>query len=299
MSPKCIVAIGLATLDYLGRLPRFPEKNSKSVLDLLSVQGGGTAATAAAAAAKLGAKVQFIGKIGDDDFGRTIMRGMSDCGVDVRQMVIARGQKSPFSFVVVDSTDASRTVFHSPGDFGPLSTDEMSWSWLEDVGVLLVDGRQMSAQVEAARRARARGATVLLDADSMRPGMEELMRASTVIIASEPFSESIAGDVSLERRLYRLRELGADVVAITRGEHGAIALHRDEVLRVPAFTVEAVDTTGCGDVYHGAFAYGLLQGQDLSSCMRFAAATAAIKCRAVGGREGLARLEEVLALLEG
>jgi sulfofructose kinase len=295
MNPPSVVGLGLATLDYLGVVPTFPEKNSKSVLDVLSIQGGGPAATATAAAAKLGVPARFVGKVADDDFGRTILKGLEEVGADVRCVVRTPGGTSPVSFVAIDKTDGSRTVFHSPGNLSPLAVEELDWSFLENTGVLLIDGRQHTAQLEAARRAKARGIRILLDADSPRPGMDALLRLSDVVIASESFAEKLG--TRLEDRLARLAADGANVVIVTLGDQGAWGMQDGHVFHQPAHRVTVVDTTGCGDVFHGAYAAGMLRDLSPQRCTAFASAAAALKCRALGGRSGLPTLAEVHELL--
>ncbi len=288
-----IVAIGLANLDYLGVLPRYPERNSKNRVDPLSIQGGGPAATAIAAAAALGADTGFIGAIGDDPLGDAIARGLADLGVDLRGLARVPGARSPLSFVVVDRSDASRTVFHAPGTAPPLDPAAIDWSLLDGADVLLLDGRQPLAQREAARRARERGITVLLDAERLDDDTRALLPATDVCVASD----SIAGG-DPRTALDLLARLGPATVVVTCGEDGCLGRAGDGLLvKQPAFLVDAVDTTGCGDVYHGAFAVGLARGLDLAGCMRLASAAAALKCRALGGRAALPTSAELDAFL--
>jgi sulfofructose kinase len=291
-----IVGMGLANLDLLGTVPVFPEKNSKNRVTDLSIQGGGPAATAIAAAAALGERTAFIGVVGDDDFGRAIARGLADLGVDLTGLVTVPGARSPLSFVVVDRSDASRTVFHAPPTSPPLTADQIEWSVLEDASVLIIDGRQPAAQLAAATRARARSTRVLLDAERLDGDTRALLAASDVCIASAGLGAELAS--SPEAALEALAALGPRTAVVTLGEAGSIG-RADEgpIIHQRAFPVDAIDTTGCGDVYHGAFAVGLARGADLAGCMAIAAAAAALKCRALGGRAGLASSAELEAFL--
>jgi len=288
-----IVAIGLANLDYLGVLPRYPERNSKNRVDPLSIQGGGPAATAIAAAAALGADTAFIGAIGDDELGNAIARGLADLGVDLRGLARVPGTRSPMSFVVVDRSDASRTVFHAPGTAPLLDPAAIDWSLLDGADVLLLDGRQPLAQREAARRARAQGITVLLDAERLDDHTRALLPLTDVCVASASIA---AGDPRAVLDL--LAGLGPGTVVVTCGEDGCLGRAGDgHLIQQPAFLVDAVDTTGCGDVYHGAYAVGLARRLDLAVCMRLASAAAALKCRALGGRAALPTAAELDAFL--
>jgi len=286
-----MVGIGLASLDLLGSMPRFPAPNSKNRVTDVSIQGGGAAATACVAAARLGARAAFAGVVGDDDLGRAILRGLEEEGVDVSRVVVATGRRSPFSFVAVNAGDASRTVFHAPGDLPPLAPGDIDDAIFDGAGVVLIDGRQREAQLAAAARARRAGAEVLLDCERLGDGGRALAAASDVVVASAGVVDELGGDA--EAALDALAALGPRWVVVTLGEEGSIGRAGGPILEQPAFRVDAVDTTGCGDAYHGAFAVGMLRGLDLAGCMELASATAALKCRALGGRDGLPRAGEV------
>ena len=290
--------MGLAVIDLLGHLPRYPVANSKNRVTDLSIQGGGPAATACAAAARLGEAVGYVGVVGDDDLGRSILGELAGFGVDVSGAVIAGGGRSPLSFVAVGAADGSRTVFHAPGRLPALDPAAVDWRCLDGAGVLLVDGREPAAQREAVRRARQAGVQVLVDCERLDEGTRALVAASDVCVASSDVLAELGGGP--EAALDRLAALGPAAVVITLGEAGAIGRAcrpAGEVIRLPAFAVEVVDTTGCGDAYHGAFAAGMRRGLDLAGCMELAAATAALKCRAPGGRAGLPDRAEVDAFL--
>ena len=291
--------MGLAVVDLLGHLPRYPAANSKNRVTDLSIQGGGPAATACAAAARLGEAVAYLGVVGDDDPGRSILGELAGFGVDVSGVVIAAGGRSPLSFVAVGTEDASRTVFHAPGRLPALDPAAIDWRCLEGAGVLLVDGREPAAQREAVRRAREAGVQVLVDCERLDESTRALVAASDACVASsDVMAELGAGP---EEALAALAALGPAAVVITLGEEGAIGrLGRPAAgapVRQPAFPALVVDTTGCGDAYHGAFAAGMVRGLDLAGCMELAAATAALKCRAPGGRAGLPDRAEVDAFL--
>jgi ribokinase len=291
-----VVALGLASYDILGVVPSYPDRDSKVRLSAVALAGGGPAATAAAAAARLGARTAFIGAVGDDDFGRAILRGLAEVGVDVSFAVVAPGGRSPLSFVAIDGGDASRTVFHAPTDVAPLVPGAIDWSCLDGAGVLLIDGRQVAAQREAAGRARRAGAIVVLDAERIDDDMRGLLALTDVCIASEALARELAPDD--EGALARLAALGPRDVVVTLGARGSVGRAAGgPLVRQPIFAVDAVDTTGCGDVYHGAYAVGLVRGDDLAGCMELAAAAAALKCRGLGGRAALPTAAELDAFV--
>jgi sugar/nucleoside kinase (ribokinase family) len=144
------------------------------------------------------------------------------------------------------------------------------------------------------------GLTIVMDAGTMREGSQELVSMVDILIASERFAEPLVGDIAPpEKALRALHDLGPKEVIITLGSKGSIGLSGKTINFQKAFSIDVVDTTGAGDVYHGAYIYGLLQGWDMQNCMRFASAASAIKCRHIGTRKGIPQLEEIKEFMIG
>jgi len=163
--------------------------------------------------------------------------------------------------------------------------------------LLLVDGLMMDASISAVKRAREMNIPTMLDAGSARPGMTGLAGLCDYVVASEVFAEGLGWGLKPEALLKEFKALRCNALTVTQGENGSITVSDDCIIRMPAFTVEAVDTTGAGDVFHAGYIYGLLQGWDLETVLRFAAALAALICMRVGGRAGAPRLGEVAEFL--
>lgn len=180
---------------------------------------------------------------------------------------------------------------------GELVLDEADRTYISSARYLHLDGHHMSAAITAARWARADGVKVSFDANRPRPRLDELLPLVDVLIASERFPPAYTGQRDQVRAGRSLLELGPETVVITLGAEGCLCLWGDQVIPVPAFQVDVVDTTGAGDAFHGAFLYGLLQGWDLKRTAIFANAVAAINCTRLGGRAGLPTLAEVEAFL--
>jgi len=287
-----VIGVGHCAVDYLGMLERYPDVDSKTELSEFSMQGGGPVATAMVTLATLGSPVSFVGKISDDDFGVFIRQGLREAEVDTSGLIVVPDLVSPYSFIVVERKTAKRTVFWTRGNVPILEPGEVKLELLDGAKVLHVDGIQMQAQIEVAKYARSKGIHVVYDAGSVREGMEELIGLTDTLIASERFAAEM-GSGALAESLKRLAAKGPKTVVITIGEDGSVGMENDETYIVPAIEVEAVDTTGAGDVYHGAFIYGLVQGWSLRERMRFAGAAAGLKCRSMGGRAGIPTLPEV------
>lgn len=293
-----VVGIGYSSVDYLGIVPRYPpEADEKTEMMEFSMQGGGPAATALVTLSRLGAKVAFIGKVGDDDFGRFMLRELKREGVDVSMTRLERGARSPFAFIIVERGTGRRTILWTRSTASELSPQEVDMEFITSARMLYLDGLQMEASIYAAKLARERGVTVFLDADTLWSRSKELIGFCDVAIASKSFARDLTGGEDYERAVRAILDLGPRIAGVTLGEEGCICSDGGPIVRKPAFKVEVVDTTGAGDVFHGAFAYGLLSGWELERIAEFSNAVAALKCRKLGGRAGIPALEEVLDFL--
>lgn len=293
-----VIGVGLAALDYLGIVDEYPPPADKKVcMSQFTVQGGGPAATALAALSRLGAKTAFVGKVGDNESGRLIKSQMADEDVDVSQVVVEPGTLSYPAFIVVDKATGGRTIFWSESNISPLAASEVDKDFITSARILHLDALQMEAGLAAARWAKEAGITVVLDGDTMREEISELVGLTDVLITSQNFAKQFTETDDLEEAMRKMRSLGPEIVGITLGDDGCILSWENKIHREPAFDMDVVDTTGAGDVFHGAFIYGLLQDWPLTKIARFANAVAAMKCRELGGRAGIPTLDEVTAFL--
>jgi ribokinase len=294
-----VVGLGQACVDYLGRVSSYPCEDGKvELLDLRS-QCGGPASTALVTLSRLGVKTSFLGSISDDPIGVEILKGLRGGRVDLSSLKITPGHTSQFAFIAISRESGNRTIFWHRGSVPPLKKEDVDLSPFVGARVLHLDGLMIEASIEAARQAKARGLKVVLDAGTMRDGSLELVSQIDVLIASARFAVPLVGEDSpAEKALEALSPFGPKEIVITLGSKGSVGWNRGEIIGQSAFPVEVVDTTGAGDVYHGAYLYGLLQGWDMRKCMRFASAASALKCRVIGARAGIPSLEEVTRFLE-
>jgi len=293
-----VVGVGCCAWDYLAVVETHPPIDTKCDALLVEEQGGGPTATAMVTLARLGAKTALAGKVGDDGRGRLIISALEREGVDVRQIKVGKDESSRLSLVIVEQGTGKRTVVSMKGSAAPLKPEELDRSVITSGRILHVDGHQMAAATVAARWAREAGLQVVLDAGSVKAGMEELASLADYVVASEPFALDSTGEDSIEqaaRRLYR--DGNHSAVVVTGGERGGFLVSEQGEQAYDAFRVDSVDTTGAGDVFHGAFDYGILRGWELSEVVEFGAAVAAIKCRSLGGRAGIPSLSEVAGFL--
>ncbi len=296
-SEPLVVGIGHASVDFLGVVGRHPEPDTRTELLEVSIQGGGSAATALTTVRALGCRARLVTRLADDDFGRFILRGLRESGVDCDFVAKAPGSLSPFAFLAVGD-DARRTTYFTNGDTLALGADDLDiQGCLDDAAALYLDGYHPAAQIAAAEEAREREIPIVLDAGHLREGMGELVALSDVLIASERFVSEVAPRGEVEDSLVELQEMGPETVIITLGDSGSVGLRLDKLVRQQVYEVEAIDTTGAGDVYRGAFVAALVRGYAFERGMQLASAAAALSCRSLGARAGIPDLDEVLAFL--
>lgn len=281
-----ITGIGYCGMDYLCIVPHVPRDDKVEIVSSL-VQGGGPSVTALVAAARLGARTAFCGAVGDDERGAQILRGLANEGVDTRCVKIRRRAESPAGFCWIEQKSGKRSIAWTRGSARPLAPREIDRDLIGESRVLHLDGHQTQAAIAAAKIARKQGVTVSLDAGTLVPDIEALVGLSDLVIASETFAARYTGEANTVAAVKRLYAGNRRFAAVTLGKAGSIGFDGKSLFKCPAFKVDVVDTTGAGDVYHGAFIFAYARGNTWAECMRFAAAVAALKCTKFGGRTGI------------
>jgi sulfofructose kinase len=294
-----VIGIGYSSVDYLGIVDEYPPPaDIKMPMSQFTKQGGGPVATALVALSRLGAKTAFIGKMGDDEFGSFMKSQLEKEKVDISHVVTEPGVPSQFAFIIVDQATGRRTILWSQSDVSPLHTSELDREFVTSARMLHLDGLQMEAGLTAARWAKEAGMTVVLDGDTIRPGIDGLIGLTDVLITSRNFAIQFTGESDMERAIHKMRPLGPGIIGITLGADGCILSWESTIIRKSAFHMDVVDTTGAGDVFHGAFIYGLLRNWPLEKTTEFANAVAAMKCQKLGGRAGIPTLDKAMAFLK-
>jgi sugar/nucleoside kinase (ribokinase family) len=297
ISQYAITGLGFCSWDYVCAIPRVPVDGKVQILRRQN-QGGGPAATAVFAAQRLGAKTAFIGVTGDDEGGRGILAEFHACGVDTSAMKIRTRAESSVSFCWAEQATGHRSIAWAHGTALPLRPEEVDLAVVRASRALHLDGHQTFAALHAATAARDAGVVVCLDAGTVLPGIDELLGRCDIVIASERFAHEFTGCREVGDALKALHQRGPRLTVITEGARGSIGHDGRTFVRTPAFPVRVVDSTGAGDVYHGAFLCRHLEGGTLAESMRFASAAAALKCEDLGGRAGIptrGRLDEFLS----
>ena len=293
--PFDIVGLGGNAVDRIIRLPRHPIPGEKLQVAHWVSQGGGRAATALVAAARFGLRICYLGGVGDDAEGRESLARLREEGIDTSHVRVRPGGLTQRAFILVEETTGERTILWGRGEGIMLEADEIEPDLVRSGRLFYTDAQNPPASAHAARLAKEAGMPVLADLESPRPGTESLLPMLDLLIASSDFPEAATGASSLEEATRVLEEsTSGGLIVVTRGAGGAVARIGGRLETFPAYAVDAIDTTGAGDVFHGAFATACILGLDLRDAIDFGNAVAAMKCRRLGGRDGIPRsLEEV------
>jgi sugar/nucleoside kinase (ribokinase family) len=265
------------------------------------VQGGGPVATALVALARLGARVAMLDAVGDDWRGRLIQEEFQAEGVETRFLVGRPGSTSATACILVREGSGSRTIVRQPGTASEVEPRELPAEAIRSASILHVNGRHLRACLEAVRLAREGGVRVSFDggAGRYREELRPLVRQSDVCIVARDFASRYTGRDEPVAAGPELLGEGPSLVVVTDGRRGSwICAREGRPFHQPAFDApRVVDTTGCGDAYHGAFLFGLLRGMDLEATAALASAVAALNATALGGRTALPRWEQAAAFL--
>lgn len=300
---KRVLCVGHAVQDYVFNVAVLPTQAEKYRATGFASVGGGPAATAAVAISKLGGVALLAARIGDDAVASSIEQELRGYGVDCQWLRRFAARQSSLSAVFVDAAGERMIVNHTD----PQMPTDAAWLDdipLEDVAVVLGDVRWPEGSARLLSRARGAGLPAVLDADVPAPRAEELLRAATHLAFSAPGLRELTGVAEPALALEQVAQRFDAWCCVTLGESGVLC--RDGrrgsgatgAQRVAAFTVEAVDTLGAGDVWHGAFALALAEGADELTSARAASAAAAIKVTRPGGRSGAPTRAERDRLLE-
>jgi sugar/nucleoside kinase (ribokinase family) len=285
-----VVGLGTAVMDQLVNVPRVPRGNSGARVDEVFHQGGGNVATAIAAAARLGKKAGMLTKVGGDATGDFIIKDFEYNGVDTSHILQGPPDtSSAYSIAISEVELGTRMFLFKRGTIGPLEPEEVDFDYIASARILHLESGG-PASMAAAKFARDKGITVTIDAGGYSEDRREITPYIDIFIGSELFYNGMfkGHEDDLEGNCRRLHDMGPSVVWITRGAKGCVGLIDGKFYDIPTFDfVPVKDTTGAGDVFHGAYISAMLEGLSHPECARYASGVSSIKCMFVGGRTGI------------
>ena len=291
-----IVCLGLSALDQVWRVDRFFSGQSEKIRGLdYATLGGGMAANAAVTGARLGGAVAFWGRAGDDAAGHEMHAALAAEGIDVANFRLFPDGRSSVSGIIVDKS-GERQIVNFRGSF-PEAADWLPLDEVARASAVLADPRWVEGAVALFGKARALGIPTVLDGDVADAAVfERLLPLTDHAIFSEPALAAFAGSAD-DAALNRLARFDCRVIAVTRGAEGVSWHENGRLQRRAAFPVSVVDTTGAGDIFHGAYVLAVGSGLEVGDAIAFAAAAAALKCTRSGGRAGIPSINDCLAFM--
>jgi sulfofructose kinase len=288
-----VVGFGLNSVDHLCVVPEFPRESNKTGMVHYEKLPGGQVATAIIFLSRMGLKTKYIGKFGDDDLGHCSRESFADDSVDMSSVRVEKGVRNQMSVIMVNRGNGERTVLcyrDSRLDFRESELDEKS---VCSARILHLDGYD-PASLAAATWCQDKNIPVCIDLDTVVPDCRPLLEKTDFLIASSNFASEFTGIADPEESLRALRGCFGGFLVVTLGAAGAKAWVGDQCISFPGIEINAVDTTGAGDIFHGAFLYGLLSNWPLARIMNFANTAAGLSCLHLGARTGIRPLREIL-----
>jgi len=293
-----VIGIGSVLVDELVLLPEFPEPDTKIEIINTFKQVGGPVPTALRMLSKLGAKTSFISKVGNDLNSEYIKKTLKNSAVDMSKLIEEQGN-SGYAQVWIDVKHKTRTIAYSSGELTPFKQSDFDFERLPEAKILHIDGRNHAVIKDIIRHYKNKNTKISIDTGNFREKTLELLEMVDLIIMPERFAAKLVGEFSIENLVKKVRGKYPDAYAIviTKGVNGSVCSFNDEIIRQPSFEIEAIDTTGAGDVHAGGLLYGLLYNWPLKKTLNFAAACSAIKCLELGN-SNLPNLSQVQGFIK-
>jgi sulfofructose kinase len=295
-----VVGLGLNATDVAIEVPRYPPFNSKVEFTTARWQAGGQVATALTVCQRLGLKTKYIGRVGDDAMGQFQLDSLRPEGIELSDVKVVSGCPNQCAYIVIEEETGERTILWRRDPRLTIRPEELRREMVDGARLVHVDGHDTAAAAQLAAWAREAGLPVTADVDNCYPGLPALLDSTTHLISSAAFPAAYTGDADYIRAFPEIlrRHPGMKLVAATLGQDGVLAYEDGRFLYAPAYAVRCRDTTGAGDVFHGAFAFGLLQGWPTQRILEFSNAVAGLNSQALGARGGIptqAAAEELMA----
>ena len=294
-----VVGVGANSVDFVHLLPGYPQPFgtfAKMKIERQEILCGGQMATAMCACAKLGLRAKYAGVTGTDENGRRVRTELRRRGIDLTDVII-RDAQNQFAVILVDETNGDRIVLWDRDELLLMRERDIPVEAIATARAVHVDDVDQAAAIRTAQVAREHDVLVTSDIDRLTDRTRELIDTVSIPIFAEHVPPRASGITDQETALATLRQPHHRMLVVTLGERGAMALDANGIHYAPAFAVEAVDTTGAGDVFRAGFIYALLRGWPTDEILRFANAAAAVSCTRLGALGGIPSLDEVEALV--
>ncbi|MEE4265249.1 MAG: PfkB family carbohydrate kinase [Desulfobacteraceae bacterium] len=295
-----VLVIGRSCLDYIAVVNQFPGENQKLPLEFRFIEGGGQGGTSSCCISRLGGRVAYVGKLGDDDEGRYCLKRLKDFGVTTEFIELVSKGKTPVAYVFITAGSGARSIIYERNTLPKIKIDATLENLVKKTGVLLIDPEvtYLGGQL---KKITGSNVKVIYDSERWRAGIEEIMDTADYFIPSAEFLDAAELQfigLSFNQRIKKLNTMVTGNLIVTHGEKGAYYITDDTLYHVAVPEVNAVDTVGAGDNFHAAFALALSKGFDLHRMVKFSVAVASLSCREYGGRNGIPDWKQALTVAE-
>jgi sulfofructose kinase len=300
VAPFDVVGVGLNATDTLILLPSFPSYGGKVPFHREIISPGGQVASAMVTCAQLGLRTKYIGSLGDDERGVIQLESLRASSVNLDDIEIRENCPNQSAYILIDQTSGERTVLWNRNECLRIDPASVTAEKITCARLLHIDGHDTPAVSRAAETARRHQIPVSVDVDTIYPGFERVLPNVDYLIASSEFPSRWTHERDPFRALTQIQnEYGMRVAAMTLGADGSLARVDGRFIYSPGFIVDAIDTTGAGDVFHGAFCYSVIESMPVREALEFSNAMAALNCTALGARGHIASLSEARAFMHG
>lgn len=295
-----VVGVGYPVQDMLVRIEQIPKARVHVLSKILSSswQGGGMVSTGLVAASVLGASAGIIGVVGGDLYGKACINDFRMNGVDTSHLLIDEGETTNYTIVLTETSTKERCFVANDGSKRALAAAELDEAYIRQAKYLLITEMD-EVSIRAAEIAKANGMKVVIDADLYEKRTMDHIHLIDVFVCSEEFYQGLFQDEEYITHCREIQAMGPEVAVVTLGDKGCRGVYGDTVINQKAFTgIDVIDTNGAGDVFHGAFIYGMVQEWEPEYIARFACAVSAVKCTRQGGRAGIPDAKTARRFLE-
>jgi sulfofructose kinase len=294
-----VVGVGQNATDTLILLSHFPAYAGKVAFERELLSPGGQVASALVTCAKLGLRVKYIGTVGDDERGRIQLESLRKTGINLDDVEVRENCPNQTAYILIDQATGERTVLWQRNDCLRLAPESMTAEKITSARLLHIDAHDTATVAKAAQIAREHRIPVTVDVDTIYHGFDQVLPHVDYLVASSEFPVQWTNERDPFRALEMIQEeFHIPVAAMTLGALGALARVDGFFIYSPAFVVNCADTTGAGDVFHGAFCYAVLQKMPMRETLEFSNAMAALNCTALGARGGISTIEQARALMQ-
>jgi sugar/nucleoside kinase (ribokinase family) len=281
---KKVVGLGACVLDTLITCENYPKEDTKQKAESIFLSGGGPVGNALVVMSKLGVKTEVLGAFADDNAGKYLLDDFKKYGVGVENATVVRGSSSFTSYIILSKSGKTRTCTFDRGSV-PDAKENVCFGAIENADVLHLDGNYLQSALAAAKYAKEKGVKVSLDAGGLYEGIENLLPFVDILIPSAEFALGFTGEKDIPSAMHTLfKRFQPEILVVTDGSNGGYYYENGQVLHYDSVQVQAVDTNGAGDTFHGAFVAAYCEGQTLKDCCVFASKVAAYKCMHTGAR---------------